>query len=128
MFGLIDSPPRLPAAPGEAVYRSSRIEQVRPVGGLESRPGRLDWGTIPGAGRYELLLSGVDGEVLWSGSASAPPLDLPPEVKERMAPGGIYYWSVKAFDEVGVMTASSPPAPFWVEPDAEPDAAPTENP
>lgn len=87
--------PEIPTLPEEAgAVRGAAIRLLTPPGpGIP--PERLTWRSEV-EGPWVVRLERVDGELLWSATASTAEVPLPPAVRDRLQPGSRYLWSVTA--------------------------------
>ena len=104
--------PELPPRPDEEVTRGGRVTLVSPSGDVDQLPSSFDWREIDGATSYRVTLTSVDDTVLWSGTASRPPLALPAEIREALEARVVYFWRVEAFDPEGTRVGWSASARF----------------
>jgi hypothetical protein len=101
--------PRLPSdiGSGPEATRSLTIEVRSPLGDQAAVPARLEWQAIGGAARYRVRLMEVDRQVIWSGDAVDAAIDLPPDIRARIAPGKTLVWQVTAFNAANAPIAES---------------------
>ena len=83
-----------------------------PIGEVP-KPTELDWKIVPPATSYEVTITTREGELIWKGTAQAPPITLPGPVRDKLEPRGSYVWHVEAFGEEG-QSWSSPKTTFTV--------------
>lgn len=91
---------------------SGTVVLFEPIGEVPL-PERLDWKLVPLASHYEVTIETTGGGTLWHEEVQAPPVALPAEVVERMAPGETYFWRVEAVGEDGTRW-NSPPTNFTI--------------
>jgi len=96
------------AAPAErGSSEITRALEPRDRAALPAPPERLVWAPMDGASSYEATIYDAESTPLWkSPPAAATRVDVPPEVRARLAPGRVYLWRVVA--RVGIETRSSP--------------------
>lgn len=109
-------PPPLPEAVGGTVMRGSVLKVVEPLGDQREVPGRLRWERVAGAAGYQTRILAVDDAELWQGSSPVASMTLPPEAREAILPGVVYFWTVEALDMDGRVVARSGAARFQVVP------------
>ena len=78
-----------------------------PIGTVPA-PNELDWKVVPGADAYELRILTPSGELVWEGTTSEPPAQLPDSVREMLRPGETYFWQVEAISKSGERWRSQP--------------------
>lgn len=108
-------------SPTTTVYRAARLEALAPQGDVDAAPRQLAWRAVPGAARYHIALSEVDGTLLWRTTTDATLANLPPDVTARLVPAKTVTWSVTARSAGGEILAESGPLRFRVRPDAARD-------
>lgn len=95
--------------------RGPRARETQPLRGLpESRPAlepadgssaaaaprELSWSAIPGARGYSVGLFDAESTPIWSsGRLPSPRVELPAEVRSRLAAGGEFLWRVTVFED-----------------------------
>lgn len=94
-------------APGNAVYRSTQITLLAPVGDVSEAPSVFRWDAAPGAAHYDVQLTGVDGAALWSASATSAEVAVPPKIRAQFQPGRAFRWQVTARNAAGEKIAVS---------------------
>ena len=77
-------------------------------------PLRLDWKLVPPADSYRITVQSSGGELIWEASADRPPLEIPPDVRERLREGATSFWQVEALGDEERWT--SPTTRFTVVP------------
>jgi len=107
-------PPVFTLGEDEAV-RGESLELLSPAGESEAAPRAFEWRPLSRKARY--ILSLYDGELIWSGETEDTRLDLPGEIRERLKPGRIYFWQVKAYSPPGTLITSSQKAEFRFDKD-----------
>lgn len=112
-------PPPLPETPPSSVLRGSVLAVVGPQGDRREIPGRLVWEEVAGADSYRARILAVDDTVIWEGGSPGPTLDLPPEAREALLPGVVYFWTVEALGAHGKVKARSLTARFQVVPERD---------
>ena len=103
-----------PVGRGQQVYRAGGLEGLTPSGDLAEAPGTLRWSPYPGAVRYEVSISEVDGTSLWRTTSEIPRVELPSSLKARFLPGKTILWQVTAKDASGAVLADSGTQQFRV--------------
>lgn len=102
------------AAPAER--GSSEITSALEPGdraALHAPPQRLAWAPMEGASSYEATIYDAESTPMWKSlPVSTTSVDVPPEVRARLAPGRVYLWRVVA--RVGIETRSSPVFEFSI--------------
>jgi predicted RNA-binding Zn-ribbon protein involved in translation (DUF1610 family) len=107
--------PQLPGRVSEQdVTRSLAVAVRSPVGDQREAPRRFEWEAVAGAVRYRVRLMEVDRREVWSASASAPALDLPPALRGPLSVPRALLWEVTAYDAAGRALAESGPQSFRV--------------
>jgi len=91
----------------DAIYRTTRVETLKPQGDLEEAPRELTWVAVPGAARYEARVLEVDRTLVWSAASTTPQATLPAAVIARSVPGRSLLWEVDALDRSGTVIARS---------------------
>lgn len=62
---------------------------------LAAPPDALRWAPVPGASTYRAVLYDFESSVVWeSPETPATEVEIPPDVREAMAPGSGWYWRV----------------------------------
>ena len=114
-YSVWDPEPKLrPVGRGQQVYRAGGLEGLTPSGDLAQAPGTLGWSPYPGAVRYDVSISEVDGTSLWRTSSEGPRVELPSSLKARFLPGKTILWQVTAKDASGAALADSGTQQFRV--------------
>ena len=114
-YAVWDPEPKLgPVGRGQQIYRAGGLEGLTPSGDLAEAPGTLRWSPYPGAVRYDVSISEVDGTSLWRTSSESPRVDLPSSLKARFLPGKTILWQVTAKDASGATLADSGAQQFRV--------------
>lgn len=113
--------PPLPEATEGGITRGAAPRLMEPVGELARSPGDLAWEDFAGASSYRVRILGVDGAVLWAGTAYAGRIAFPQDITGGFHAGVMYSWQVDALDSGGDVVARSPTARFRVT-TAEPTA------
>jgi hypothetical protein len=91
----------------------TRALEPRDRAALPASPKRLEWAPMEGASSYEATIYDAESTPLWkSPPVSATRVELPPEVRARLAPGHAYLWRVVA--RVDVEARSSPVFQFSI--------------
>lgn len=85
----------------EAVYRTSGVSVIAPVGEVTGVPMVLRWTAAAGAERYEVRVTEVDGTEIWRAATASTVVDLPPVVREAVKPARTLNWDVTARDAAG---------------------------
>ena len=103
--------------PSEPQERLRGVEEgsivlYAPIGEVP-RPSELDWKIVPPATSYSIAITTPEGDLIWTGTAQAPPMELPEHVRAKLKPRGSYIWQVEALDEDG-QTWISPRMTFTV--------------
>ena len=76
------------------LYRSEKVEVIAPVGDVAAAPHELQWKPAAGADAYEVVVSEVDGTVLWRTTTFASHVTLPDSVLRQLVPGKTIVWHV----------------------------------
>ena len=114
-YSVWDPEPKLgPVGRGQQVYRAGGLEGLAPSGDLAEAPGTLEWSAYPGAVRYDVSITEVDGTSLWRTSSENPRVELPSSLKARFLPGKTILWQVTAKDASGGALADSGTQQFRV--------------
>jgi hypothetical protein len=102
------------AAPAERGSSDiTRALDPRDRAALPAPPERLEWAPMEGASSYEATIYDAESTPLWkSPPAAATRVDVPAEVRARLAPRRVYLWRVVA--RVGIETRSSPVFEFSI--------------
>lgn len=100
---------------GEETLRGEAVAAVAPADAVAETPAAFEWRPIAGGAGYQVALYD-GGEILWRGSSAAPRLEIPPDIRARMAAGRPYTWQVKAFSADGTMLAASARTSFRIVP------------
>jgi hypothetical protein len=87
------SPPRISE---NETLRSSSLELIQPEGQLSEAPGELRWKPVAGASTYQAEILEVDGNPLWTASASGSWVAIPSDIRKRIVPGKRLLWRVSA--------------------------------
>jgi hypothetical protein len=98
----------------QQVYRTTRVEGMKPSGDIDAAPGTFSWVAFPDAALYDVEVSEVDGTSLWRGSTTTARIDLPPWLQSRCIPGKTILWQVTAKSASGAALAGSGPQKFRV--------------
>ncbi len=99
--GLLGGSPRV-AGPGSyADRRGVSIDVLAPTGDIATAPDAFSFAQIPGAERYEIVVTAVDGRELWRASGSTAAVTLSREMRTSLRPAVTYHWQVTAFDANG---------------------------
>lgn len=99
--------------------RSSQIRILAPAGDLDTAPVEFSWEAIPQAAAYEVVVTEVDGTLLWSNRTSSSKLFTPVGIQQQMLPRKSLLWRVRALDAQGVVIAESSPERIRVLPAAK---------
>jgi len=90
---------RLPTpSPSVERGRAERIPGLVPADGAElpDPPARFAWPASERAEAYRLKIYRDSGDAAWaSADTAAPFLELPPDARARLKPGGAYYWVIE---------------------------------
>lgn len=113
---LIDRQPSIATPQGDNTYRGTAIRATRPVGEVTRAPEVLEWQPVPGAARYDVVISEVDGTTMWRGATTGAAVTLPQVVVSRFASGRSVTWEVTARDASGAVVAASSVQRFTVQP------------
>lgn len=81
--------------------RSGISLQVRTQGNLAELPQQIEWESVPGASRYEVVVTEVDGTGIWRGQSVEPRVSLPDALRAAMLPGKTLVLQVTALDVSG---------------------------
>jgi hypothetical protein len=102
----------LPSPPGDRLRGAEAAARPRDGAVLAEAPARLEWAPELAARHYRVRFFRVDGAFLWeSAPVEAAALELPPELRARLATGGFFYWTVR----VEGPTLRSRLGPYWLE-------------
>lgn len=85
------------AGPGAA-----RVSVVTPQPDAVLKDRRLAWSEVPGAERYEVVINGADGALIWTATTGATEAIIP---AEQLSPGR-YYWQIRALNQNGTFARS----------------------
>ena len=96
------------------VRQAPTVTLLSPVGEQDTVPRQLRWEVEEGATRYEITLSRIDGEPIWSGPTTVPVLDLGVTALAAISPARRLQWEVTAFGSDGAVVARSQKAVFWL--------------
>lgn len=105
--------------PGADTVRSGQVDLISPLGDISQAPVDLRWRAVPGASRYQVHLTEVDGTLLWDGASAAEQVSLPVAVQALMTDRKTLYWVVSAFDSTGTRVGSSSRQMFRVVAEAK---------
>ena len=86
-------------AQGDAMR--SGLVLVSPAGEIDSAPRDLRWKPVAGAQRYQVRLTEVDENQIWSSETPLTQVEIPATVQHELAPGRSFLWQVAALDEQG---------------------------
>jgi hypothetical protein len=102
-----DVPRPSPSAGGADVWRSGQFAAVSPVGDVAQSPAEFRWEAVPGAAAYQIRLMEVDGAVIWSSEVTPTSVEIPHNVRSKLAPGRAFQWEVVARSAAGERIAST---------------------
>ncbi len=107
------SPPAVPELAGEQVFRGSTVHVLEPQGALAAAPARVAWeGGTADVFRVELLA--VDGEALWSTTASAA-VPVPASAQQQLERGVNYRIRITPIDDAGAALGQATESDFRIE-------------
>ncbi len=89
------------------VWRSGQFSAVSPVGDITQIPTAFQWESVPGAVKYGIHLSGVDGAEVWSAESRETSVVPPPEIRSLLTPGRAFHWKVEAKNAAGETIAAT---------------------
>jgi hypothetical protein len=116
-FQLIRSqPPALPDAPRIEVTRSTSLELLQPIGEVSSVPEEMQWSAFEGAELYRLIVTAVDGAILWELTTGEVEVAIPAEIQAKFLPGVTYSWSVEALQSSHAVIGRSESRQFRIRP------------
>jgi hypothetical protein len=101
-----------PARP--AIWRSGQFSAVAPVGDITQMPAGFQWEAVPGAAKYEIHLSGVDGIGVWSAESVQTSIEPPQAIRSLLTPGRAFHWTVDARNAAGDKIASTDSQTFHI--------------
>ena len=107
-----EAPLANPANP--AVWRSGEFAPISPIGDITQTPASFRWEGIPGAKKYVVQLSGVDGAELWHGESVETGIEPPREIRNILTPGRAFHWKVDAQNAAGETVASTASQTFHI--------------
>jgi hypothetical protein len=108
----IETPLANPAQP--AVWRSGQFAPLSPIGDITQMPASFRWESVPGAIKYVVQLSGVDGAELWHGESTDTTIVPPREIRNILMPGRAFHWKVDAQNAAGETIASTDSQTFHI--------------
>jgi hypothetical protein len=100
-----EAPLTNPAHP--VVWRSGQFAAVSPIGDITRPPAVFRWESVPGASKYVVQLSGVDGAELWRGESGETGIEPPHEIRNLLTPERAFHWKVDAQNTAGETIAST---------------------
>jgi hypothetical protein len=89
------------------IWRSGQFQAVSPVGDITQIPVAFQWENVPGAVKYGIHLSGVDGAEVWSAESHETSIVPPPEIRNLLTPGRAFHWKVEAKNAAGETIAAT---------------------
>jgi hypothetical protein len=99
---------------GDGAVRGGTIACVAPQGDVPEAPAALEWRAAGADLEFRVYLFRSD--VIWTGTTRSNAIELPDEVRRRLADGDAYEWQVKAFSPQGGLAALSDRVRFRVAP------------
>jgi len=99
---------------GDGAVRGGTIACVSPRGDCPEPPAALEWQATGMDLEFRVYL--FRSEVVWTRTTRANSIELPAEIRRRIADGGTYEWQVKAFSPQGGLAALSDRVRFQVKP------------
>jgi hypothetical protein len=100
-----DAPLANPTQP--TVWRSGQFSAVSPLGDITQTPAAFQWESVPGAVKYGIHLSGVDGAEVWSAESRETSIVPPSEIRSLLTPGRAFHWKVEARNPAGETIAAT---------------------
>lgn len=88
------------------LYRSQRVEVIAPVGDVAVAPRELQWKPVGAAVHYDVVVSEVDGTILWRASTRESHIALPEDIVRRLVPGKRIVWEVTAMRDGSAIQSS----------------------
>lgn len=96
-----------PIASGSGVVRSAVEIALEPQGDLSALPDELRWTAVPGATRYRLIATEVDGTPLTQLEVNDPKAPLPDALRTVMLPMKTVLLEIQAVDGTGKVVAKA---------------------
>jgi hypothetical protein len=93
--------------PGVEVYRSHQLIAVSPLGQVTEPPSRLQWEPARDAKKYDVRLTEVDRTEVWKADSSVTSIEIPSNIRAKMAPGRAFLWEAVARNQAGEQIAST---------------------
>lgn len=116
-FQLIrPQPPALPDAPQIEATRSTTLDLLQPIGEIASVPEEMLWSAFEGAELYRLVVSAVDGAILWESTTAEDKIGIPAEIRAKFFPGVTYIWRVEALQSRNAVIGRSESRQFKIRP------------
>jgi hypothetical protein len=113
---LRSGPPalRVPDAKSAGVYRSHSVAILSPSGDLQTPPAEARWESTPAAANYRVRLLEVDGNELWSSTATGTTIAFPASIRALMVPAKTLALTVDAFNAQNQKIAESSKVNFRI--------------
>jgi CheY-like chemotaxis protein len=109
---LAMAPPQLPPAPSGSPLRGGGVLLEEPLGEILEAPEELRWSPVADASGYRVVLSAVDGTVLWQQETASTRTALPAALARSLERAVVYHWRVEALGTQGRTLARSGEARF----------------
>jgi hypothetical protein len=98
------------------VWRSEQLAALFPIGDITETPTAFGWESAPGAVKYVVHFSGVDGAELWRGESTGARIEAPRKIRGMMTPGRAFHWKVDAQNAAGETIAATDSQTFHIVP------------
>lgn len=100
---------------------TSTVNQTRrpPTVAASAGPGAAEeftWETPFASARYRITVRDVNGELVLTGEATAPPFRTDRSMRSRLRRGESYVWTVESLDATGTVIGQSLPVTFRYQP------------
>ncbi len=96
------------------VWRSGQFSAVSPIGDIALPPSAFQWESVPGAVKYGIKMTGVDGVEVWSAESGQTSIEPPPQVRALLTPGRAFHWRVEAQNAASEKIASTDSQTFHI--------------
>jgi hypothetical protein len=96
------------------IWRSGQFSAIAPLGDITQIPTAFEWQAAPGAAKYAIHLSGVDGVGVWSADTVQTRIEPPQQIRSLLTPGRAFHWTVDAQNTAGEKIAATDSQTFHI--------------